>query len=250
MQSAQVDGDAKQKKSVVPPQANPGWVSQIQSDATPDPDLAKDPFAASVYRPSLSKSAAPLLLVDENRSSIQSVGTPPPAYALTSFKFPATRATSLLSPDPPLPPIPAVLVDKAPARTLSPVPYSDSIAPALASPTSFSFSSSSASQRVSIIAQGGHPNFPRHMNVVNDFFPTLPDELAVNVGEGVQLLDEYTDGWCMIRRVGSVQTETGVIPRCCLQDPPDVIPIERGMSSPGLSSQGGGSAARLMTLFA
>jgi len=86
------------------------------------------------------------------------------------------------------------------------------------------------------------------MNVVNDFFPTLPDELAVNVGEGVQLLDEYTDGWCMIRRVGFMETETGVIPRCCLQDPPDVIPIERGMSSPGLPSQGG--AARLMNLFA
>jgi len=55
------------------------------------------------------------------------------------------------------------------------------------------------------------------MDVVNDFHPTLPDELTVTAGQTVQLLDEYTDGWCMIHFLG-VGAAKGVIPRCCLAE--------------------------------
>jgi len=57
----------------------------------------------------------------------------------------------------------------------------------------------------------------RLMTVVYAFEPTLPDEVAVNVGEIVRLFEEYRDGWCLVKHVSRVVARKGVVPRLCLE---------------------------------
>ncbi|KAI0784402.1 hypothetical protein C8Q75DRAFT_736264 [Abortiporus biennis] len=65
--------------------------------------------------------------------------------------------------------------------------------------------------------------YPRLMLVVCTFVPSLPDELRINLGETLRLIEEYEDEWCLVQRVGKSEDERGVIPRFCLQERPDVI---------------------------
>ncbi|KAF8516756.1 hypothetical protein JB92DRAFT_2715080 [Gautieria morchelliformis] len=56
--------------------------------------------------------------------------------------------------------------------------------------------------------------------VESTFTRSLHDELEVHEGETLQLLEEYEDEWCLVRRVGPKAAEQGVIPRFCVVDPP------------------------------
>lgn len=46
------------------------------------------------------------------------------------------------------------------------------------------------------------------------FPPSLADELEIQVGEHLYLIEEYEDEWCLVQRVGS--QEKGVVPRLCV----------------------------------
>ncbi|KAL9715449.1 hypothetical protein Ac2012v2_002112 [Leucoagaricus gongylophorus] len=54
-------------------------------------------------------------------------------------------------------------------------------------------------------ATAGHGELPMLMTVINTFVPNLEDELSIQVGETVCMLEEFRDGWC------TVHTELGTI---------------------------------------
>lgn len=59
------------------------------------------------------------------------------------------------------------------------------------------------------------PSKPYQLVVVDSTFPpSLADELAIQVGEHLYLIEEYEDEWCLVQRVGS--QEKGVVPRLCV----------------------------------
>lgn len=57
---------------------------------------------------------------------------------------------------------------------------------------------------------------PRLVVVESTFAPSLHDELSIQEGEKLQLLEEYEDEWCLVQRVGLRSAEKGVIPRFCV----------------------------------
>jgi len=59
---------------------------------------------------------------------------------------------------------------------------------------------------------------PRLMTVVTAFTPNLTDELSIEIGEPVRMLDEYRDGWCLVQRVTKSDAPKGVVPRFCLHE--------------------------------
>ena len=63
------------------------------------------------------------------------------------------------------------------------------------------------------------------MNVVSDFAPLMPDDLAIRAGDTLRLLEEYENSWCLVQRLGMEDGEQGFVPSRCLIDRPDVIPI-------------------------
>uniref|UniRef100_A0A0W0GCH6 SH3 domain-containing protein n=1 Tax=Moniliophthora roreri TaxID=221103 RepID=A0A0W0GCH6_MONRR len=72
-------------------------------------------------------------------------------------------------------------------------------------------------------AKGGLP-LPRLMTVINTFEPSLDDELLIQIGETIRLLEEYNDGWCLVQRIGKADSPRGVVPRFCLVERETVIP--------------------------
>jgi len=71
------------------------------------------------------------------------------------------------------------------------------------------------------------------MTVVHSFEPSMDDELPITFGETIRLLEEYGDDWCLVQRVGRMDAEKGVIPRLCLTERPEVVPIHPGLPSAG-----------------
>jgi hypothetical protein len=65
---------------------------------------------------------------------------------------------------------------------------------------------------------------PRLMNVVNSFTPTLDDELPIQIGDTVRLIEEYQDGWALVQRIGRTDAPTGVVPRTCITDRERTLP--------------------------
>ncbi|KAJ6531106.1 hypothetical protein B0H19DRAFT_967166 [Mycena capillaripes] len=62
------------------------------------------------------------------------------------------------------------------------------------------------------------------MNVINPFTPTLEDELPIQIGETVRILEEYQDGWALVQRLGRIDAPRGVVPRSCITDRERVMP--------------------------
>jgi hypothetical protein len=52
------------------------------------------------------------------------------------------------------------------------------------------------------------------VNVVQEYIPSLPDELPLEVGLSVHVLHVYQDGWAMGRYVSKGETRMGVFPLC------------------------------------
>jgi hypothetical protein len=59
---------------------------------------------------------------------------------------------------------------------------------------------------------------PRFMNVIGSFTPTMEDELPIQIGETVRILEEYQDGWALVQRIGRIDAPKGVVPRSCIAD--------------------------------
>lgn len=68
------------------------------------------------------------------------------------------------------------------------------------------------------------PTLPRLMTAINRFTPTLNDELALQVGDTVRIIDEYRDGWCLVQHVGRMDSPQGVVPVVCLQERKRIVP--------------------------
>ncbi|TFK30281.1 hypothetical protein FA15DRAFT_663680 [Coprinopsis marcescibilis] len=68
-------------------------------------------------------------------------------------------------------------------------------------------------------------NLPRLMNVITAFTPTMDDELPIQVGDTVRLLEEYKDSWCLVQMVGRIDSPRGVVPYVCLQERRRIVPV-------------------------
>ncbi|KAG9013963.1 hypothetical protein FRB94_004343 [Tulasnella sp. JGI-2019a] len=56
------------------------------------------------------------------------------------------------------------------------------------------------------------------VTVVRTFVPSLPDELPIQTGEQVRVVNRYDDGWAHVERMRSgAGAESGVVPQECLQ---------------------------------
>lgn len=75
---------------------------------------------------------------------------------------------------------------------------------------------------------------PRLMMATCTFIPSLPDELFIEIGEALRLVEEYKDEWCRVQRVGKYDAEQGVIPRFSLKERPELFP--RRLHKMGMSS--------------
>ncbi|KAH6902299.1 hypothetical protein BKA70DRAFT_1306366 [Coprinopsis sp. MPI-PUGE-AT-0042] len=69
------------------------------------------------------------------------------------------------------------------------------------------------------------PGLARLMTAVTRFTPTLNDELALQVGDTVRMIDEYKDGWCLVQQVGRMDSPRGVVPAVCLQERKWIVPV-------------------------
>ena len=64
----------------------------------------------------------------------------------------------------------------------------------------------------------GHIELPMLMTVVSTFIPNLEDELSIQVGETVCMLEEFKDGWCTVQYGDKHNSARGVVPRICLRE--------------------------------
>ncbi|KAF7337864.1 hypothetical protein MVEN_02009400 [Mycena venus] len=65
---------------------------------------------------------------------------------------------------------------------------------------------------------------PRLMTVINSFIPSLEDELPIQIGDTLRLIEEYQDGWALVQRIGRIDAPKGVVPRSCMTDRERVMP--------------------------
>jgi hypothetical protein len=70
----------------------------------------------------------------------------------------------------------------------------------------------------------------RLMTVINTFHPSLDDELHIQLGDCVRLIEEYHDGWATVQHVGRADSPRGVVPRFCLVDRTSAPPKSRKRS--------------------
>ncbi|EAU88901.2 hypothetical protein CC1G_12842 [Coprinopsis cinerea okayama7 len=70
-----------------------------------------------------------------------------------------------------------------------------------------------------------HPSLPRLMTAITRFVPTLDDELLLQVGDTVRVIEEYRDGWCLVQQVGRIDSPRGVVPAVCLQERRRIVPV-------------------------
>jgi len=59
---------------------------------------------------------------------------------------------------------------------------------------------------------------PRLMMVATTFSQTMEDELSVETGDTVRLLEEFQDEWCLVQRIWRIDAPKGMVPRFCLQE--------------------------------
>ncbi|KAJ3121320.1 hypothetical protein HK098_003788 [Nowakowskiella sp. JEL0407] len=52
--------------------------------------------------------------------------------------------------------------------------------------------------------------------VMDEFFPTLDDEIQLQIGDKVQVVEQYDDGWCIGKNLNS--GEIGAFPGACLSE--------------------------------
>lgn len=64
----------------------------------------------------------------------------------------------------------------------------------------------------------GRSELPMLMTVVSTFVPNLEDELSIQVGETVCMLEEFKDGWCTVQYGDKRNSARGVVPRICLRE--------------------------------
>ncbi|KAF8337597.1 uncharacterized protein EI90DRAFT_2669586 [Cantharellus anzutake] len=232
----------------------PAMVSTVPSSADPFAKLAPSPVPSAMNAQAHSRSPSPLppvpspyvprpdsgpvLLYSTPKSAHEASG---PQTAATAM--PAMHTTSpLMVPAPaanaPMPPPPYV-AQTAKSNTASflhlpPVPIEplalSSVSDPLASPQP-------QSPTVPDLAlqqeQGSQPD--KMFVVVRTYVPALLDELNVNVGDLVRVINEFDDGWAYCEMVGNEDGYAGVVPLECLDRSAKIgRPVSRNLGVPML----------------
>ncbi|KZP01085.1 hypothetical protein CALVIDRAFT_559738 [Calocera viscosa TUFC12733] len=159
--------------------------------------------------------------------------TPPPSYnsrvvsgrSIPTIATNGSGASSARTP-PNLPPVmtgPALNIMAAPSTAVdSPDPYQP-IPSAVFTPLS----------QIVTFPASNRP-LPRSMVVISTFTPALSDELSIQVGQVLRMVEEYDDGWCLVERdsINGRKPEQGAVPRFCL----DEIASEPGTAAASVRS--------------
>ncbi|KAJ7137910.1 hypothetical protein C8R44DRAFT_728101 [Mycena epipterygia] len=216
---------------------NPGWVPQINRAA----DLQSQSSSSSKKsKSSMKKSLRSSRGWDKTFSKIApSERSPPPAYMIANGGPDRVASYASQVPLPPSPPSQSTLPPTPPTPPAKKKinPFSREIPPAkpvpmdlppqmpLPSPArSASFANHQSASLADMERVDEEQAMPRLMTVVNPFSPTLDDELPIQVGETVRILEEYQDGWALVQRIGRIDAPKGVVPRTCITDRERIIP--------------------------
>jgi Variant SH3 domain len=201
------------------PHIHAGWTPQIRSQHGSG---AVDAFSSeSVPSDKNNRSLSRHLQVTMTSLSEDSyeVKYPPPSNPLPNTNQPFIHIPSPPIVSPPTPPTP-LAARKLQVDTTSLGVEAQQVP--IPSPRSHSFithelviPNQGPSDELSEDKNFGHP---RVMTVATAFIPNLADELSVEVGELVRMLDEYGDGWCLVQRIGNFDAPKGVVPRFCLHE--------------------------------
>ncbi|KAJ6526272.1 hypothetical protein DFH09DRAFT_170643 [Mycena vulgaris] len=216
---------------------NPGWVPQIKPNRGADLETLSS-SSSKKSKSSRQKSLRSSRGWDKTFSKFApSERSPPPSYMVTNGG--PDRAASFASqiPLPPSPPHQSTLPPTPPTPPAKKKnPFSREIPPAKPAPTDLppqmplpspARSASFANHQTASLAQMetvDEEAMPRLMTVVNSFTPTLEDELSIQIGEAVRVLEEYQDGWALVQRIGRIDAPKGVVPRSCITERERVIP--------------------------
>jgi len=190
--------------TVSPPGEGTVWVPMVR------------PFHPNqITVPPIAKKSSRSKMHWENKLSPE---TPPPAYYVTNNTVerytPSTPSTVSFEDK--------YVTTSSPPTTM--LEMSTTASPPLsARSSSFSHTSWAPSSRRASKGKG-NKRLPRLMSVCDTFVPSLSDELPIKLNEVVRLLEEFTDGWCLVQRVGRRDAPQGAIPRFCIQERPEVIP--------------------------
>lgn len=92
------------------------------------------------------------------------------------------------------------------------------------SPRRSRFSISSMGSNASSIATGSQRKVRQLFN------PVLPDELVISLGQQLNIVNSFDDGWCIVGRNGfSGEVELGAVPAWCFIKPSPGLRAERPM---------------------
>ncbi|KAJ7154207.1 hypothetical protein C8R46DRAFT_447012 [Mycena filopes] len=219
--------------------ANPNWVPQINLNR--DADLASSSTSSSKKSKKSKKSLRASRGWDRTFSKFApSERSPPPSYMVANGGKTNSVASQIpLPPSPPhhseIPPTPPTPPAKKSVK--APNPFSREIPPAkpvpselppsmpLPSPARSASFAAHQSASFSQMDKVDEENMPRLMNVVETFTPSMEDELLIQIGETVRVLEEYQDGWALVQRIGRFDAPKGVVPRSCIAERERVIPV-------------------------
>ncbi|KAJ7143178.1 hypothetical protein C8R43DRAFT_577642 [Mycena crocata] len=218
---------------------NPNWVPQIVPNR--GAELASQSSSSSKKsKSSRNKSLRSSRGWDKTFSKFApSERSPPPSYMVANGGPDKSASFASQVPLPPSPPHQSTLPPTPPTppakKKLN--PFSREFPPAKPAPTdvlpqmplpsparSASFAAHQSASLTGMERLDEEHSMPRLMNVVNSFIPTLDDELPIQVGETVRILEEYQDGWALVQRLGRIDAPKGVVPRTCITDRERIIP--------------------------
>ncbi|KAJ7766644.1 hypothetical protein B0H16DRAFT_1412512 [Mycena metata] len=211
---------------------NPNWVPQIPSGA----DLASSSTTSSKKSKKSKKSLRASRGWDKTFSKFApSERSPPPSYMVANVSKTASIASQIpLPPSPPhhseIPPTPPTPPAK---KALNPFsreipslkPMPSDLPPPLPSPARSASFAVHQSASFSQMDKVDEESMPRLMNVTNSFIPSMDDELLIQIGETVRVLEEYQDGWALVQRIGRIDAPKGVVPRSCITERERVVPV-------------------------
>ncbi|KAJ7073896.1 hypothetical protein C8F01DRAFT_1075576 [Mycena amicta] len=215
---------------------NPGWVPQMPQNK--NGGVTSSTSTSSKKSKGSKKSLRSSRGWDKTFSKFApSERSPPPSYmadsgsgsktATFASKFPLPPSPPHQSSLPPTPPTPPATKKLNPISRQLPLlkPAPSELPPLpLLSPRSASFGAHQSMAFAQIGLSDENADQPRLMNVVNPFTPTMDDELPIQLGETVRLLEEFQDGWALVQRLGRVDAPKGVVPLTCLSERSPVIP--------------------------
>ncbi|KAI0695855.1 hypothetical protein C8T65DRAFT_710719 [Cerioporus squamosus] len=194
------------------------------------------------WKPQIFSVANGANVVDiKSPPAAEAARSPPPTYTAASSRSSSPGSTPSSSPRPPALNLPTVTVTHENNDHLS--------VPAVATPVpsprrTSSFGMEGLGEQANLRAKPSikGQKLPRKMLVEHTFIPSLADELAIKVGEVLNMLEEYEDEWCLVERIGSRSGERGVVPRFCLKERPRGH--KRGQSSASSSVRSGPNGSR------